>query len=51
MTEEQLNALEDWVVAIIRREDRASDAGDNIYWRQMREAVEVAFEIREKNDD
>ena len=51
MTEEQLNALEDWIVAIIREEDRASDLHETLHCHQMREAVEVAFDLREKNDD
>ena len=56
MTEEQLNALEDWIVAIIRKEDRASDLHrsdlhETLHCHRMREAVEVAFGLREKNDD
>ena len=49
MTEEQLNALEDWIVAIIHHEDRASDMHEVLHCRRMREAVEVAFEIKEKS--
>jgi predicted MarR family transcription regulator len=50
MTEEQLNALENWIVAIIREEDRASGIEDVVYRVRMREAAEVAFGLREKND-
>ena len=48
MTEEQLNALEDWIVAIIRKEERASDLHETLHCHQMREAVEVAFGVGEK---
>lgn len=51
MTKEQLYALEAWIVAIIREEDRASGVDDLTYCVRMREAVEAAFGLREKNDD
>lgn len=51
MTEEQLNTLEAWIIAIIRKEDRASDLHETLHCHRMREAVEVAFGLREKNDD
>ena len=48
MTEEQLNALEAWIIAIIREKDRASGVDELIYCVRMREAVGVAFGLREK---
>jgi hypothetical protein len=51
MTKEQLYALEAWIVAIIREEDRASGVDDLTYCVRMREAVEAAFGLREKSDD
>jgi hypothetical protein len=49
MTEEQLHALEDWIVAIIRKEDRASDLHEALHCHRVREAVEVAFGLRDIN--
>ncbi len=48
MTEEQLNALENWIVAIIREEDPASGVPEVIDRIREREAVEVIFGLREK---
>jgi hypothetical protein len=51
MTKEQLYALEAWIIAIIREEDRASGVEELTDCVRKREAVEVAFGLREKNDD
>ena len=48
MTEEQLNALEDWIAAIIHEEDCASGVAECIDRLRKREAVEVIFGLREK---
>lgn len=51
MTKEQLNTLEDWIVAIIQREDRASDLHEVLYCRRMRDAVEIAFGLKDTTHD
>lgn len=51
MTKEQLEALEDWIVSIIREEDRASDAHEVLRRRMMREDVEKAFGLRKDDGD
>jgi hypothetical protein len=43
MTKEQLDALEDWFVAVIRDENHKSDLSDAIRRRSLREIVEQVF--------
>lgn len=51
MTKEQLDALEAWIVAIIRDERDRSDLIDSQMRFEWREAVETALWLKEKNDD
>ena len=51
MTKEQLDALEDWIVAVIQREDRASDLREALHCHRMRDAVEAAFGLKDTTDD
>jgi hypothetical protein len=49
MTKEQLNALEAWIIAIIREEDRASGVEEFIDCFRKREAVKAIFGLRDIN--
>ena len=51
MTKEQLNALEDWIVAIIQREDRGPDLHESLHCFRMRDAVEAAFGLKDTTHD
>jgi len=51
MTKEQIDALEEWIVSIIREQDRASDLQDAVRRYRLRDEVEVAFGLKEQTDD
>lgn len=46
MTLDQLDALEQWIVAIIKDEDRASDLRDRMDRDDLRKLVEKEFGLR-----